>query len=80
MLSLIEALERFEVGVKITVFLYFFYKRFSFWENIIFNRFFPYKTKPVGFIWIWTKIRSFLLCKITQLEEIEMKLTGWTLS
>ena len=30
--------------------------------------------------WIWTKIWYILLCKITQLQESEVRPTGWTLS
>ena len=53
---------------------------FSFCQNIIFERFFYHNTIPVGFYCIFTYILHISLCKTTQLQESEMKPTGWTLS
>ena len=53
---------------------------FLFWQNIIFERFFYHNTIPVRFYLILTYIWSISLCKITQLQESEMRPTGWTLS
>ena len=48
-------------------------------ELFFFNqKFLLYITISVLFIWIWTYIWSVSLCKITQLQESEMRRTGWT--
>ena len=76
--SLVEALERFEVGVKITVFVCVSTKDFLLGWNITFQKNVVIQN-CTWFIWIWTWIWFFSLCKLTQFEESEMRLTGWTL-
>ena len=45
-----------------------------------FESFFYYSTLPIGFYLILTYIWSISLCKISQLQESEMRPTAWTLS
>ena len=44
------------------------------------SQFFKYNTQTVGFYLILTYIWYISLCKILQLQESEMRPTGWTLS
>ena len=53
---------------------------FLFSKTKFFYRLFYHNTIPVGFYWISTYICSISLCKIAQLQESEMRSTGWTLS
>ena len=53
---------------------------FFFGKTKLFERFFYRNTIPVWFYRIFTYIWSISLCKFTQLQESEMRPTGWTLS
>ena len=68
-----------EAGQKIAVFQ-IIVNYFLVCQNKFFQRFFYHNTIPVGFYWILTYIWSISLCKIAQLQESEMRQTGWTLS
>ena len=74
-----KALEAVEAGQKLTIFKYMS-TIILFGKTKFFERFFRNNTIPVEFIWILTYIWSISLCKITQLQESEMRLTGWTVS
>ena len=53
---------------------------FFFGKTKFFEKFFYHNTIPIGFYWIWTYIWSISLCKLTHLQESEMRPAGWTLS
>ena len=74
----VKALEAAEAGQKLQFFKYMS-TIFLFGKTKFFEIFFHHNTIPVGFYWILTYIWSISLCKIAQLQESEMRPTGWTL-
>ena len=74
-----KALEVIETGQKSPFFKYMS-TIFFFGKTKLFKSFFYHNTLPVGFCLILTYIWSISLCKISQLQESEMRPTGWTLS
>ena len=72
-------LEAVEAGQRSPFFKYmstiFFFVKTKFFE-----RFCYHNNISVGFYWILTYIWSISLCKISKLQESEMRPTGWTLS
>ena len=76
-LSTVQALERVEVGGKIADFQ--ITECFSFFlPNKFFETFLQYNAIPAGFNWILTNIWSISFLKTIQLQETEMRRTGWT--
>ena len=78
-LSPVKALEAVEARQKLPFFKYmstiFFFGKTKFFES-----FFYHNTLPFEFYMILTYIWSIPLCKISQLQDSEMRPTGWTLS
>ena len=74
-----KALEAVEAKQKSPFFKYMS-TTFFFGKTKLFERFFYHNTLPVGFYLILTYIWSISLCKISQLQESEMRPTGWTFS
>ena len=77
--SPVKELKAIEAGQKPPFFKYM-YTIFFFGKTKFFESFFYYNTLPFGFYLILTYIWSISLCKISQLQESEMRPTGWTLS
>ena len=75
----VKALEAVQAGQKSPLFKYmstiFFFGKTKFFES-----FFYHNILPVGFYFILTYIWSISLCKISKLQDSEMRPTGWALS